>query len=209
MAPGVEYETRLQQSGYQRIAGIDEAGRGCWAGPVVAASVILAPAVLERPVLLDGIDDSKLLNERQREKALQRIRHHAIAIGIGSVPPYVIDTWGIVPATRMAMTIALLSMSVLPDTLLIDALPLEILSLPQQAFFKGDSQCLSIAAASIVAKVTRDQLMKTADTACPGYGFARHKGYGTALHQKALRELGPCVLHRLSFKPVYAIAVLL
>jgi ribonuclease HII len=118
------------------------------------------------------------------------------------VPAYLIDAFGIVPATRLAMTTALLALSCPVDALLIDALPLPALSLPQQALVKGDATSYSIAAASIIAKVSRDRLLITADRAYPGYGFAAHKGYGTAVHRRALRTLGPCALHRMTFQPV-------
>lgn len=202
MSPHIQYEQELHTAGYHTIAGIDEAGRGCWAGPVVAAAVVLSPQVLREPSLLAGIDDSKKLSEQQRERAYERIKQGAISTGVGIVPAYLIDAYGIVPATRLAMTIALLSLSMLCDALLIDAMQLHIPTLHQQALIKGDSQSLSIAAASIIAKVTRDHLMMEADRAFPGYQFARHKGYGTAIHQRALREIGICALHRRTFRPV-------
>ncbi len=205
MAPDVAFEKALREQGYNTIAGIDEAGRGCWAGPVVAAAVVLSPHVLTKPDLMPGINDSKTLTPAQRDVAFTCIHNHATGIGVGIVPAYLIDTYGILPATHMAMTTALLSLPYLPDALLIDAVKLKTLSLHQQALIRGDSLSLSIAAASIIAKVTRDRLMQTADQAFPGYCFAQHKGYGTALHRKALETLGTCPLHRLTFRPVEAI----
>lgn len=206
MPPTLDYELALIAAGRARVAGVDEAGRGCWAGPVVAAAVVLSPEALGRPELLAGVDDSKLLDTAAREAALGRVRAHAEAIGVGIVPPYLIDAYGIVPATRLAMLAAVLQLACRPDALLIDAVQLPVTSLPQTALIKGDARCLSIAAASVVAKVTRDRLMRTADLAHPGYGFASHKGYGTAAHQRALARLGPCVLHRRSFAPLLQIA---
>lgn len=206
MFPDVEHEQELYHQGYSSIAGIDEAGRGCWAGPVVAAATILPTQVFQNATPLIGINDSKLLTAAQRDASYLQIHTLATGIGVGIVPAYVIDAFGIVYATRLAMMIALLQLPCRVDALLIDALTLPHLSLPQRALIKGDAQCLSIAAASIIAKVTRDRLMRTAEQSHPGYGFARHKGYGTALHQSALRTLGPCYLHRKTFRPVADIA---
>lgn len=202
MAPDVNDERRLRGAGYQHIAGIDEAGRGCWAGPVVAAAVVLAPSVLAAPALLAGVDDSKALSERQRETHYRQIVQLSEGIGIGIVPAYVIDAWNILHATRLAMTIAILSLPVLPDALLIDAVVLDTTSLHQESLVRGDSRSLSIAAASIVAKVTRDHLMDTAALVYPSYGFGRHKGYGTTVHRAALHTSGPCALHRKTYRPV-------
>jgi ribonuclease HII len=202
MAPGNAYEQALFQQGHSSVAGLDEAGRGCWAGPVVAAAVVLPPGVLQQPDMLNVINDSKALSAAQRETSAAHIQNIALGIGTGIVPAYLIDTLGIVPATRLAMTIALVSLACRVDALLIDALSLPGLSLPQQAIIRGDALAYSIAAASIVAKVARDRLMIAADHVCPGYGFAAHKGYGTAAHRRALDALGPCHLHRMSFRPV-------
>jgi ribonuclease HII len=202
MAPGSVYEQAFFQQGYHTIAGLDEAGRGCWAGPVVAAAVVLPPTVLQQPDALEYINDSKALSAAQRDTSFAHIWNLATGIGTGVVPAYLIDTLGIVPATRLAMTIALVSLTCRVDALLIDALSLPGLSLPQESIIRGDALAYSIAAASIVAKVTRDRLMIAADHACPGYGFAAHKGYGTATHRRALDALGPCHLHRMSFRPV-------
>ncbi len=206
MTPTVEYEQALQRQGYRVVAGIDEAGRGCWAGPVVAAAVVLRPDALAHAPLLNGIDDSKALTLAQREAGYAQVLALAEGIGVGVVPAYLIDAFGILPATRLAMTVALLALPCRAEALLIDALTLDDIVLHQQALIKGDARCVSIAAASLVAKVTRDRLMHTADQAYPGYGFAAHKGYGTAVHQRCLRERGPCHIHRLTFRPVAEIA---
>lgn len=202
MSPDASCERRFYALGCQRVAGVDEAGRGCWAGPVVAAAVVFSPHLLVQPDGLAGIDDSKALTLKQRETAYEQVYRLAEGVGVGVVPPLLIDGCGIVAATQLAMTVALLSLPCSFDALLLDALSLEVASVPQHSLIKGDSRCFSIAAASIVAKVTRDRLMQTADGAFPGYGFARHKGYGTAAHLKALQRLGACAIHRMTFRPV-------
>jgi ribonuclease HII len=206
MPPGFDYEQTCYAQGYRYVAGIDEAGRGCWAGPVVAAAVVLPPAAMQQPDLLAQINDSKQLSPAQREASYALLRALTPQIGVGVVPPDLIDLLGIVPATRLAMTTALLALPVAVEALLIDALVLPGLSLPQQALIRGDSCSYSIAAASIIAKVSRDRMMATAEAAFPGYGFAAHKGYGTATHRRALARLGPCALHRHSFRPIAACA---
>ncbi len=185
--------------GYRCIVGLDEAGRGALAGPVVAASVLLpyerAPA---------GIRDSKELLPAQRERLYEQIWRMARGIGIGIVEPDTIDAINILQATHQAMRLALenLPSGLLPDLALIDGLPIRPFPITQVALVQGDSRCISIAAASIVAKVTRDRLMCEYDTLYPGYGFALHKGYGVPVHLSALDSLGPCPLHRRSFSPV-------
>lgn len=205
MTPTLDYERDLLGLGHRRVAGVDEAGRGCWAGPVVAAAVVLSPEALADPSLLAGVDDSKLLTAAGRERGYERVRALAAGVGVGIVPAYLIDAYGILPATRLAMVTALLQLPCAPEALLIDAVPLREMSLPQLALIKGDSRCLSIAAASLVAKVTRDRLMRTADLAFPAYGFGTHKGYGTPAHQRALSRHGPCALHRHTFAPLIAL----
>lgn len=205
MPPTTEYEFALLSQGYARIAGVDEAGRGCWAGPVVAAAVVLSAAALAAPGLLAGVDDSKLMRPAERELAYARVLLAADGVGVGVVPAFLIDAYGILPATRLAMITAILQLPCAPQALLIDAVPLSQLSLPQAALIKGDARSLSIAAASVVAKVTRDRLMRTADLAYPAYGFSAHKGYGTAAHQLALARHGPCPLHRRTFAPLIAL----
>lgn len=202
--PTVDEERALRAQGYALVAGIDEAGRGCWAGPVVAAAVILSAACLEQPELLHGVNDSKQLTAAQRERMRHLIHAYAASIGVGVVPAYLIDSLGIVPATRLAMEIALCSLQPLPDAVLIDAVSLPHVPLPQRPIIRGDSISLSIAAASIVAKTTRDRLMTHYDQVYPAFRFGVHKGYGTALHLAALRAHGPTPLHRLSFRPLLA-----
>ena len=202
MAPTVEEELRLHDAGHRRIAGVDEVGRGCWAGPVVAAAVVLPPAVLAAPALLAGVDDSKALAAARREQLAERILALADDWGLGVVPAHVIDTHGILAATRLAMQVALLRLEQPADALLIDAVRLEGWPCAQQSLIKGDARCLSIAAASIVAKVARDRLMADLGRHAPAYGFAQHKGYGTAAHEHALRVHGPTPQHRRSFRPL-------
>jgi ribonuclease HII len=200
--PTLAYETRLWASGYRHVAGLDEAGRGAWAGPLVAAAVILPhddPALALR---LDGVRDSKTLSANRREIVLEVIREHALTLGVGVVSPAEVDDLGIVPATRRAMSLALQALFPPPSYLLIDHLSLPDLPLPQEYLPKGDALILSIAAASIVAKVSRDRMMVDLEDRFPGYGFARHKGYGTAQHRAALATLGPCAIHRRSFAPL-------
>ncbi|MGD8464705.1 MAG: ribonuclease HII [Anaerolineae bacterium] len=201
-APTLTLETRLWATGHQRVAGLDEAGRGAWAGPVVAAAVILpanGPGILQH---LAGVRDSKMLTALQRERLLEVIQGHAVALGVGVVPPEEIDRLGIVPATRQAMGLALRALSPPASYLLIDHLALPDISVPQHSLPKGDRQVLSIAAASIVAKVSRDRLMVELEAKYPGYGFAQHKGYGTPQHRSALADLGPSRIHRMSFAPL-------
>ncbi len=195
-------ETALWAEGYTRIAGLDEAGRGAWAGPVVAAAVVLPADRLACAPLLGAVHDSKQLTPEQRARLFLVIQEIAVGVGVGIVPASVIDQVGIVPATRQAMCQALEALFPPPDHLLIDALRLLQVPLPQQAMAHGDAISLSIAAASVVAKVTRDRILVELDGQYPGYGFARHKGYGTALHRAALARLGPCPEHRGSFRPI-------
>jgi ribonuclease HII len=205
--PDLAYEERLWRSGYRCVAGLDEAGRGAWAGPVVAGAVILPPDDPQIAGCLAGVRDSKLLSAARRQELLPIIEEHALSWGVGVVWPALIDALGIVPATRRAMTQALEAMSSTADYLLIDYLALPDVSLPQQGLSKGDAQVLSIAAASIVAKVCRDRIMAELDPAYPGYGFGQHKGYGTAKHRAALAARGPSAVHRMSFAPLQHFAV--
>ena len=200
-SPNLTFEQALWEDNQQWIAGLDEAGRGAWAGPVVAAVVIFPPIVnLEKNLL--GVRDSKQMNVQQREFWAEIIREHAQSWGVGSAGHTEIDQLGILPATRLAMQRALGQLSTSPDHLLIDALLLPQLETPQTALIKGDQRSLSIAAASILAKTTRDALMRQEDHNYPVYGFSRHKGYGTRFHQQALAENGPCPIHRMSFRPL-------
>jgi ribonuclease HII len=200
--PDLREEMALYAEGYRHIAGLDEAGRGSWAGPVVAGAVILPPDRSDLSQKLDGVRDSKQLTPRQRERLYPIIESTALAVGVGVVPPDVIDELGIVPTTRQAMGLAIGQLGLPPDFLLIDYLNLPELSIPQKSITRGDALSLSIAAASIVAKVTRDRLMVELDVHYPGYGFAPHKGYGTRQHRESLFRLGPSPIHRLSYAPM-------
>jgi ribonuclease HII len=201
----LDEEQKLWQRGFRRLAGLDEAGRGAWAGPVVAGAVVLPDDRLTLERDLAQVRDSKTLTPIQRETLYGQILQVALAVGVGVVPPERIDSLGIVPATRLAMQRAVARLSPGPDYLLIDYLRLADLPLPQRSLAKGDAQVLTIAAASIVAKVSRDRLMVKWDAQYPGYGFGQHKGYGTPQHRAALVELGACSLHRRSFAPVRAV----
>lgn len=202
---GLAIEEALWAAGYGAVAGVDEAGRGAWAGPVVAAAVILPPDPLALAPLLGKVNDSKRLSPAARARAFDLIHRCALAVGVGLVEASVIDQIGILPATQQAMLDALASLTVSPDFVLVDYLALPDLTCPQRGIPHGDALSLSIAAASIVAKVTRDRWMVDRDGEYPGYGFAAHKGYGVATHAAALTRLGPCPLHRLSFRPVRAV----
>ena len=202
---GLTLEDALWRAGYRAIAGVDEAGRGPWAGPVVAAAAILPPDPVALIPLLGQVDDSKRLTPGQRERLFDLILQHAIAAGVGRAEAGEIDRNGIVAATRQAMRQALDALDPCPDFALFDFVTLPGLALPQRGVPHGDALSLSIATASILAKVTRDRWMIAQEAAYPGYGFARHKGYGTAEHHAALLRLGPCALHRLSFAPVAAL----
>jgi ribonuclease HII len=200
--PNFQEEQALKHRGYRLIAGIDEAGRGALAGPVVAAAVML-PADYEAP-WLSRVRDSKLLSPGQREILFQDIRAASLSTGVGIISPEIIDAQNILKATRLAMEAAVAELSPVPQWLLIDYLRLPAIKLPQKGIPHGDALCLSIACASIVAKVTRDHLMVELDTAYPGYGLSRHKGYGTRSHLECLHRLGPCPIHRRTFQPVRA-----
>jgi ribonuclease HII len=192
------YEARAWKTGVTRLAGLDEAGRGPLAGPVVAAAVIIGP---ERRIR--GLADSKLLTHEQREALFQVISERAIAVGVGIIDHETIDRVNILQATRLAMADALARLTVSPDFVITDFVALKDLGCPQRNLVDGDARCASVAAASIIAKVTRDRLMIEADRDFPEYGFARHKGYGTPEHLAALDRWGPCPLHRRSFSGVW------
>jgi ribonuclease HII len=201
---GVEaFEEEIQAQGFRVIAGLDEAGRGPLAGPVVAAAVVLAPTKK-----MAGIDDSKKLSPKQREKIFSLILQQAAAVGIGVVDAREIDRLNILRASLKAMEQAVQNLPLSPDFLLIDGIHSLTLPLAQRAIPKGDQRCQSIAAASIVAKVTRDRLMLAYHDEYPQYNFARHKGYGTREHLQAIRQYGCCPLHRQSFKPIYQLSLL-
>jgi ribonuclease HII len=198
--PNLDEEYKLKSQGYELVAGIDEVGRGALAGPVVAGAVILPhPANL---AWLQLVRDSKELNSRKRESLFDLINKEAVAVGIGIVSPQTIDSVNILRATRLAMVQAVENLSKQPNFLLIDRVTLSQCPIPQRGITRGDKLCLSIACASIIAKVTRDRIMEEFDQIYPGYGFARHKGYGTGGHISFLRKLGPSPIHRLYFAPV-------
>jgi len=190
------WERRAERAGFALVAGVDEVGRGALFGPVVAAAVILDPRRR-----IPGIDDSKKLTALRREELAEKILTRALACAVAEVVPERIDAWNIYQATRQAMQQAVAKLLPQPGYVLSDAVPLE-LPLPCQSLIRGDSRVVSIAAASIVAKVHRDALMRAFDERFPGYGLARHKGYATQEHLKQLRALGPTELHRKSFAPV-------
>jgi len=201
LAPTLEFELRHWQAGLRVVAGLDEAGRGALAGPVAAAAVVL-PAeagVIER---LAGVRDSKQMTARQRDEWAAVVRQVALAWGVGLASEAEIESHNIIGATRLAMGRALEAVDLPVEYLLLDALRLPAVSCPQQPIVHGDARCLSIAAASVLAKTERDRIMVALDRQFPGYGFARHKGYATALHRAALAELGPSPVHRRSFAPV-------
>ncbi len=199
--PNLRFERAFWARELKYVAGLDEVGRGAWAGPVFAGAVIL-PCQCKDWRLLRQVRDSKLLSPRQRQILCAPIRSVAFAHAIGMATREEIDRFGIVPATRLAMQRAVAALAIPPDALLIDALELPALTLPQMGIIRGDQRSLSIACASILAKVARDQLMVELDAELPGYAFARHKGYGTAVHRAALEKLGACREHRTSFAPV-------
>jgi ribonuclease HII len=199
--PTLDFEQYLWKGGYAHVAGVDEAGRGAWAGPVASAAVIL-PCDATIIKKLDGVRDSKLMTPAGRETWAPRIKEAAMAWGVGFASSQEIDTMGIVPATRLAAMRALDAMQpqpCSPDYLLTDYLVFRELALPQTALVKGDQLSLSVAAASVLAKTARDALMRELDDKYPAYGFARHKGYGTLFHRQAIYKAGLCSQHRRSF----------
>ena len=205
--PTLLEEMALFEQGYCFVAGLDEAGRGCLAGPVVAAAVILplsAPDADSSDIMtrLVGVNDSKQLTGAMRERLYDVIMQHALSVSVGIGSVEVIDERNILQATKHAMRLALKQLSPVPQALLLDALLLPDISLPQRSIIKGDAHCLSIAAASIIAKVTRDRLMVQLHARHPEYGFDQHKGYGTPAHMAALHQYGATPHHRRSFAPV-------
>ncbi len=205
MLPNLCEEMSLYEAGYTRIAGVDEAGRGAWAGPVCAAAVVLPLDRGDLLRVLEGVCDSKQLSPARREALLPVIRQVAEAIGIGWADPAEVDALGIAAAIRRAMARAVEGLDGRADALLIDYVRLPEIALPQLSLPKADVCCLSVAAASIVAKVARDRLMVALDDDLPGYGFACHKGYGTRAHRQALERLGPSPIHRMSWRPLQSI----
>jgi ribonuclease HII len=197
VGPTDEFELEARRRGYRRIAGLDEAGRGPLAGPVVASAVVL-PSRCH----LVGCNDSKLLTETEREELYLAITRRAVGIGIGSATEEEIDRLNILEATRLAMRRALAGLMPQPDCLLVDAISLPQCALPIRSIIKGDALCMSVAAASIVAKVTRDRLMAEYHRQYPHYNFLSHKGYGTEEHLLQLAMHGPCLIHRRTYAPV-------
>ena len=203
--PDLSYELSLLRSGVLYVAGLDEAGRGAWAGPVYAAAVILPINRFDLARCLDGVRDSKQMTPLQREKWAIQISRIARAIGVGRSSAQEVDNIGLISATRLAMTRALATLCEPAEHLLIDHIGLPDIPLPQTPLPHGDTRVLTIAAASVIAKVARDQAMVAFDERFPGYGFSRHKGYGTSRHRHALQRLGPCPIHRRTFAPVAAL----
>ncbi|MCI0519485.1 MAG: ribonuclease HII [Chloroflexi bacterium] len=200
-APDFSFESALWAQGCLHVAGVDEAGRGALAGPVAAAALIF-PSDAALQASLDGVRDSKAMTPAQRERWAGRLPTLALACAVGMASAQEIDLLGILPATRLAVRRALESLSLPPQRLLVDYLTLPEIALPQTSLVKGDARCLSIAAASILAKTARDALLRAMDEVYPCYGFAAHKGYGTAAHLAALNRLGASPIHRQTFKPV-------
>lgn len=197
MGPTHDFESEARRCGYRRIAGLDEAGRGPLAGPVVAAAVMLPSRCA-----LPGLNDSKLLTPEARDELYGAIVARALSVGVGSASSSEIDRLNILEATRLAMRRALRALTVVPDFLLLDAVRLRQSHCPQRPIIKGDLLSISVAAASVVAKVTRDRLMAEYHLTYPQYNFPAHKGYGTPEHLRLLSQHGPTPLHRLTFDPI-------
>jgi ribonuclease HII len=194
------FDNDIRAEGFITIAGVDEAGRGPLAGPVVAAAVILG-----EKSTIHGLDDSKKLTPKQRESIFWEVVAQAVSIGIGIIDSQEIDSLNILNATKKAMNMAIDDLSVKPDLLIIDAVALDGCTIDQRSIIKGDAKSASIAAASVIAKYFRDWMMKHYHTIYPDYGFDRHKGYGTRSHIEKITQHGPCPIHRLSFSPVSSI----
>lgn len=197
-----EYERQAREEGYELIAGIDEAGRGPLAGPVAVAAVILP-----KEIYLPYLNDSKKLSEKRRETLYDMIKEEAIAYSVVFVSKDTIDTENIYKATQNGMYDAILKLEPKPEKVLVDAMPLDKLPIPCLPIVKGDAKSASIAAASILAKVTRDRYMTEMDKVYPEYGFKNHKGYGTKAHIEAIKKYGPCPLHRETFEPIKSMIV--
>ena len=197
--PDLKFEKALWKTGVTLVGGIDEAGRGAWAGPVSAGIVIL-PADKNILKTLRGVRDSKLMTAKQRETWADTIKEICLAWGVGFASAEEIDARSILPATRLAVRRALNNLSKVPEHLITDYLDLPEISIPQTPLVKGDRRCLSVAAASVLAKTSRDKIMSQLDENNPAYGFERHKGYGTKQHQAAIRQHGLSGEHRISFR---------
>ena len=190
-----QHEDELRKKGFKTICGIDEAGRGPLAGPVVVASVIMP-----EESFIEGINDSKKISEKKREKLYDQIIEEAISYGISIIGQEEIDEINILNATKKGLTDSLKELKVKPDLIIVDALAhIDTLGIPYESIIKGDAKCYSISAASILAKVTRDRIMREWATIYPQYGFEQHKGYGTAKHISAIKEYGACPIHRKTF----------
>lgn len=190
-----QIEEQLYKTGIEKICGIDEAGRGPLAGPVVVAAVIMP-----KDSMIEGVNDSKKISEKKRETLYEEITKEAISWGVGIIDQKEIDKINILQATKKGLTVALKELKVKPQRIIVDALTkIDTLGIPYTSIIKGDAKCYSIAAASIIAKVTRDRIMREWDNVYPQYGFEKHKGYGTAMHISAIKEYGICPIHRLSF----------
>jgi len=199
--PDFKIEKGLISQGINLIAGIDEAGRGPWAGPVVASAVIVKPNEYRFWQTL-GVNDSKKLSAKKRQALIELIKAKALTWAVGIVDNYQIDQIGIKPATFLAMKQAIDGLTQKCGFILIDGRDCLDISIKQKAIVRGDGESISIAAASIIAKVTRDKIMEGYEKEFPGYGFCQHKGYGTKLHSESLIKFGPCSIHRMSFKPI-------
>lgn len=212
LIPTWEHELALHSQGIEVMAGVDEAGRGAWAGPLVAAAVVFPhPDLLTEMMTLDDrarglsmLRDSKMLSAAVRERLAETVREFALAVGVGVVSSGLLDVIGVGPGNRLAMSRAVRDLGVWPDFLLVDAFKIHSMSIPQRPIIKGDATCMTIAAASVLAKVARDHMMQAFEAEYPGYDFARHKGYGTREHVSALLKLGVSPLHRRCFAPVGA-----
>ena len=190
-----QQENELRKKGFNKICGIDEAGRGPLAGPVVIASVIM-PA----DSMIEGVNDSKKVSEKKREILYDKIIEQAISYGVAIIGQDEIDEINILNATKKGLTISLQELTVRPDLILVDALEhIDTLGIPYESIIKGDAKCYSISCASIIAKVTRDRIMREWDKVYPEYNFAQHKGYGTAKHIESIKQYGLCPIHRRSF----------
>ena len=205
--PTLSFEKNLWQRGLQKIAGIDEAGRGALAGPVVAAAVIVPMNATYEGVWAD-VRDSKLLSAEKRSCLFAAVKVEALAWGIGSASAQEIDNLNIAVATRLAMQRAVEALTSRPDYLLIDWVKLPTINIPQESYTKADQKIVSVAAASILAKVDRDQRLVALDKEYPAYQFVSNKGYGTAVHRAAIESIGPCPIHRHTFAPIATKATL-
>ena len=204
--PNIKEEQILREIGYSYVAGIDEAGRGAWAGPVVAAAVILRPLnEIDSFGVFKDLKDSKLLSKKKRDKLFDIVSKKSFKIGVGIIDREIIDREGILVATKRAVLKGIEIVQEKLDFALIDAINFESFPVGYKAIIKGDKKVLSIAAASVIAKVTRDRILENFGKKYPGYGFENHKGYGTKEHQQAIDELGVCELHRKSYAPIQRI----